>query len=181
MHIKNLVYGGVLMMGTVVLNIVMAASPPSMSVRYSGSLVAEPCTILPEDESIAVDFGTVIDKYLYLNNRTLSKPFQLHLIDCDTELGKSVKMTFSGAESITLPGLLALEAGSDARGVAIGLETRGGKSLPFNQQSPGQEITDGNNTIILQAYVQSEPDALRDKSIRRGAFTAVAIFALEYE
>jgi type 1 fimbria pilin len=163
------------------LNTALAATVPDVSVLYRGNLVAEPCTLLPEDENILLDFGTVIDKYLYLNARTHSKPFQLHLIDCDTSLGKTVKMTFSGMESVALPGLLALDGSSEAKGVAIGLETQDGQALALNQQSRGQEISDGNNTITLQAYVKGEPDAIKNKTIERGMFTAVATFALEYE
>ncbi len=180
MRIKYKFCGWMLMMvggaGTV-----QAASPPSVSLSYRGSLVAEPCTLLPEDESIAVEFGTVIDKYLYLNTRTHSKPFQLHLIDCDISLGKTVKITFSGTESIALPGLLALDGSSEAKGVAIGLETQDGQALALNQQSRGYDIIDGNNVITLQAYVKGEPEAIRNKAIERGMFTAVATFALEYE
>ncbi|RJF53864.1 type 1 fimbrial protein [Serratia inhibens] len=163
------------------LNAALAATNPQVNVLYRGSLVAEPCTLMPEDESILLDFGTVIDKYLYLNTRTHSKPFQLHLIDCDTRLGKTVKMTFSGTESVALPGLLALDGSSEAKGVAIGLETQDGQALALNQQSRGNEIGDGNNTLTLQAYVKGEPEAIKNKAIEQGMFTAVATFSLEYE
>jgi type 1 fimbria pilin len=163
------------------LNTALAATNPEVSVQYRGSLVAEPCTLLPEDENVLLDFGTVIDKYLYLNGRTNSKPFQLHLMDCDTSLGNTLKMTFSGTESIALPGLLALDGGSEASGVAIGLETEDGQALALNQPSRGQEIGDGNNVITLQAYVKGEPEAIKNEAIERGMFTAVATFSLEYE
>ncbi|HGM5048249.1 fimbrial protein [Serratia ureilytica] len=164
-----------------VLNMAQAATNPEVSVLYRGSLVAEPCTLLPEDESILLDFGTVIDKYLYLNARTHSKPFQLRLMDCDIELGNTLKMTFNGTESMPLPGLLALDGSSQAKGIAIGLETQDGQALPLNQQSRGQEITNGNNVITLQAYIKGEPDAIANKTIERGIFSAIATFALEYE
>ncbi|ANJ96302.1 exotoxin [Serratia plymuthica] len=151
------------------------------NLKLHGALVAEPCTLQAGDENIQLDFGTVIDKYLYLNTRTHSKPFQLRLMDCDTSLGKTMKMTFSGMESVALPGLLALDGGSEAKGVAIGLETEAGQALTLNQKSRGQAITDGINTITLQAYVRGEPEAIKNKAIERGTFTAVATFALEYE
>nr|WP_249106016.1 fimbrial protein [Serratia marcescens] len=141
---------------------------------------SQPCTI-NDGENIQLDFGTVIDKYLYLNGRTNSKPFQLHLIDCDTSLANTLKMTLSGTESIVLPGLLAPDGSSQARGIAIGLETQDGQSLALNQQGRGQEITDGNNTIILQAYIKGEPEAITNKAIKKGMFTAVATFELEYD
>lgn len=151
------------------------------NMRLHGALVAEPCTLLPEDESVQLDFGTVIDKYLYLNTRTHSKPFQLRLMDCDTSLGKTLKITFSGTESVALPGLLVPDGGSEAKGIAIGLETHDGQALALNQQSPSQEIMDGSNIITLQAYVKGEPEAITNKAIERGVFTAVATFSLEYE
>lgn len=153
----------------------------SNNLKLHGALVAEPCTLLPGDESVQLDFGTVIDKYLYLNGRTHGKAFQLHLIDCDTNLGKTLKMTFSGTESIQLPGLLALDGGSQASGVAIGMETPQGQPLPLNQQSGGYTLTDGSNVINLQAYVRGEPEAITHKTIGRGVFTTIATFTLGYE
>lgn len=163
------------------LNTALAATNPEVSVMYRGNLVAEPCTLLPEDETILLDFGTVIDKYLYLNVRTNGKAFQLHLIDCDISLGKTLKMTFSGTESLALPGLLALDGGSQAMGVVIGLETPEGQPLQLNQQTGHYLLTDGNNVINLQAYVRGEPEAIEKKTIGRGVFTAISTFTLEYE
>ncbi|SQI34326.1 Uncharacterised protein [Serratia plymuthica] len=41
------------------------------------------------DETVVLDFDTVIDKYLYLNTRTHGQPFELHLAQCDLSLGKN--------------------------------------------------------------------------------------------
>lgn len=163
------------------LNIVLAASMPEVNVQYSGNLVAEPCALLPEDENVAVAFGTVIDEYLYLNTRTHSQPFTLRLTECDTSLGKSVSVSFTGTESTALPGLLALDGGSQASGVAIGLETQSGTALALNTPSPLMELSDGDNQLSFQAYVQGEPEAIGNKTIGRGEFSAVATFSLEYE
>ena len=151
------------------------------NMKLHGALVKEPCTLQPGDESVELDFGTVVDKYLYQHQRTLSKPFQLRLTDCDTSLGKALQISFSGTESIALPGLLALDGGSEASGIAIGLETQDGQALSLNQQSRGQAITDGNNIITLLAYVKGEPNAITNRTIGRGMFTAVVTFNLEYE
>lgn len=173
--------GLLLILSLACVHAVSAAPPPSVNVSYRGNLVAEPCTLLPGDESIAVDFGAVVDKYLYMNTRTQSKPFQLHLMDCDTSLGKTVKMTFSGTESVALPGLLSPDGKGEERGIAIGLETHEGDILALNKISRGQDISDGNNVINLKAYVAGEPDAIRDRNIKKGGFSAVATFSLEYE
>ncbi|MDI3198241.1 fimbrial protein [Serratia ureilytica] len=146
-----------------------------------GALVAEPCAISPGDEEITLDFGTIIDKYLYLNTRTLGQPFEIHLEECDLTLGKTVSVTFTGAENQALPGLLAIDGGSEATGIAIGLETPAAKPLRLNKVSDKALLQDGANTIALKAYIQGEPDAIANKTIGRGAFSAAATFNLEYE
>ena len=105
------------------------------NMRFHGTLVAEPCVIQPGDEDIQLDFGTIVDKYLYLNTRTHSQTFALHLTECDLSLGNTVAITFTGTENAKLPGLLALDAGSLASGIGIGLEDSSGKALPLNRAS----------------------------------------------
>lgn len=151
------------------------------NVYLHGALVAEPCVIPPGDEEITLDFGTIIDKYLYLNTRTLGQVFEIHLEECDLTLGKTVSVTFTGTENQALSGLLAIDGGSEATGIAIGLETPSAEPLPLNTQGDKSLLQDGGNIIALRAYVQGEPDAIADKTIGRGAFSAVATFNLEYE
>lgn len=151
------------------------------NVYLHGALVAEPCVIAPGDEEIALDFGTIIDKYLYLNTRTLGQAFEIHLEECDLTLGKTVNVTFTGIENSALPGLLAIDGSSGATGIAIGLETPSAQPLPLNQASDELLLQAGSNRIALKAYVQGEPDALRNQRIERGPFSAVATFNLDYE
>jgi type 1 fimbria pilin len=151
------------------------------NVHLYGALVAEPCVIPPGEEDIALDFGTVIDKYLYLNTRTLGQSFSIHLTECDVSLGKTVNVTFLGTENAALPGLLAIDGSSQATGIAIGLETEQAKPVPINKASDKYVLQDGDNRIALKAYVQGEPEAIRNESIERGPFNAVATFSLEYE
>jgi len=151
------------------------------NVRFHGALVAEPCVIPPGEETLQLDFGTVIDKYLYLNQRTHGQQFELHLTECDLSLGASVQVTFSGNENPNLPGLLALDGTSQARGIGIGMETPEGKPLPLNQTGKKFPLAEGSNQIIFKAYVQGEAEAIAKETIERGPFSAVATFSLEYE
>lgn len=151
------------------------------NVYLHGALVAEPCVVPPGDEEIPLDFGTIIDKYLYLNSRTLGQAFEIHLEECDVTLGKTVSVTFSGAENSALPGLLAIDGSSAATGIAIGLETPSAKPLLLNQASNKSLLEEGSNIIILKAYVQGEPEAIANETIERGPFSAVVTFSLEYE
>ncbi|MEQ5033517.1 fimbrial protein [Morganella morganii] len=155
----------------------------SETVNFDGVLVADPCEVYPGDENIELNFGTVIDKYLYINTRTHSQLFSIRLINCDLMLGKEVNVTFTGTESDELKGMLALNTISQSSGIVIGLETETGEPVALNKKkSYVQLLHSGHENIInLKAYVQGEPNALINKSIRHGWFLATMNFILEYE
>ncbi|EMF4673827.1 MULTISPECIES: fimbrial protein [Providencia] len=151
-------------------------------VDFDGTLIEDACDVYPGDEAIELDFGTIINKYLYLNTRTHSQPFAIRLINCDLSLGHEVKVTFLGMESAVLPGRLALDGGSQAKGVAVGLETSSGIALAINHGVYTQALYASNNNVLnLQAYVQGEPMALQNKSLVLGPWSATATFKLDYE
>lgn len=152
------------------------------NMRLYGTLVAQPCVIPPGEETVQLDFGTVIDKYLYHYQKTSSKPFKLHLSKCDLTLGKTVQVMFTGVENPALPGLLALDVSSQASGIGIGIESENGNSLPLNQLGTHRyPLAAGDNYLRMQAYVQAEPDAITNKTINRGPFSASMTFALTYD
>lgn len=162
----------------------MFAFPSAMAadnVHLYGALVAEPCVIPPGDEEVQLDFGTIVDKYLYQNVRTQGQTFEIRLAECDITLGKTVKVVFTGMENTALPGLLAIDVGSGAKGIAIGLETLEAKPLPLNKPSDDYVLQAGNSLIALKAYVRGEPQAIANRTIGYGPFSAVATFSLEYE
>ena len=150
------------------------------NLSFKGVLVAQACTIRPGDELIAVEFSDISTSSLYLNTRTPSELFYIHLQDCDTQIADSVTATFSGAENAELPGLLALATGSAARGIAIGLEAATGQPLPLNVVSPEQLLNNGDNAMVFYAYVRGEPTAIANESIRKGRFVANSTFTLAY-
>lgn len=76
--------------------------------------------------------------------------------------------------------MLALDAGSGASGIGVGIETPSQKPLPLNTVSDEQVLRNGSNVIELKAYVQGEPNAIRDQSIGHGAYTATSTFTLDY-
>ncbi|WP_174508663.1 fimbrial protein [Klebsiella oxytoca] len=170
--------------GVLCLGWALLMSTPTLAVEnlaFRGTLVNAPCTLRPGSENLELVLGTVVDKYLYREMRTLGKPFHLYLDDCDTAVLTGVKLTFSGTESPALPGLLALDASSLAHGVAVGIETSGGQLLPLNVQGPLTVLIPGNMDILLQAFVQGEPTALANRTLFQGPFTATATFSLEYQ
>lgn len=151
------------------------------NLSFKGRLVAQACTIRAGDEAQELGFHDISSQFLYLNTRTAGESLSIHLEACDTSVAASVTTTFSGNESVELPGLLALAAGSRARGIAIGLETLANAPLPLNMASEKQALVSGSNVIEFKAYVKGEPRAIADKSIRAGSYTAVSTFMLSYQ
>ncbi|CAI1137793.1 Fimbrial adapter papK precursor [Serratia marcescens] len=160
---------------------VEASNEQSDNVRLHGVLVSEPCVISPGDEEIHLDFGTVIEKYLYLNSRTLGQEFDIRLSECDLSLGQTVRITLLGRENIALPGLLDIDGKSSVNGIAIGLETLDSVPIQINKPGDTYPLREGNTVISLKAYVQGEPEAIAQRNIGRGPFSATATLSLDYE
>lgn len=163
---------------TVLLSGLHTAEALDNNLNITGNLVAEPCTI-DTDKPLEVDFKTVILKSLYSQGRSPSVPFHVELKECDTAMGQSASLTFKGAESLALPGLITAE-GSGGQGIAIGMEQPDGTALPFNQATPAYALQDGTTTIALAAYIQAEPNAITDQTLTPGDFTATATFEVAY-
>ncbi|WP_439865274.1 fimbrial protein [Pseudomonas antarctica] len=158
----------------------LANAQAADNLRLKGNLVEEACTIRPGDEAITLELWDVTSKHLYINTRSQGRGFKLHLENCDTTIGNSVTIQFGGAENAALPGLFALDGGSGASGIGLGLETPSDKPLPLNTVSDEQVLSIGSNVIELKAYVKGEPDAIRDQTIGYGRFTVTSTFTLDY-
>lgn len=159
------------------------AATNSSQVTYGGTLVAEPCEIVPEFENFSVEFNSISTKELYSNSRILSKEFELQLKDCDASIANSVTTIFNG--NATPDGLLEFDANSEASGAAIGIETLSGVKLPLNPTSgvsyPSQPIKNGAMTIRLRAYLQGKARAIANNSIKPGNFSATMTYTLSYQ
>lgn len=151
------------------------------NLNFKGNLVAVPCTLRPGDDAVTLDMNEISTRYLYANTRTPGRQFNFNLEGCDTSIAGSVTTTFSGTQNTALPGLLALDGSSVAEGIAIGIETPANVPLPLNIPSEEQTLSDGNNRIVFKAYIRGEPQALAEKKIRAGVFTAVSTFTLGYQ
>jgi len=156
----------------------------SADVDFTGTLVAEPCVVSPgpDGDNVVVDFGTIPDKTFYsiYGRRTGLQSFHILLTECDTTLSKEVKVTFTGTEDAEQPGLLAVSSSSGVKHVAIGLQTHTGDDLPFNKQTQGYTLYDGNTQLNFKAYMQASDEGVANHSVGRGAFEAVSTFELEY-
>ena len=151
------------------------------NLRFDGELVRQPCIIQPGDESITLDFGTLIDKYIYLHERTDSKSFNLHLINCDTSLAKMVHISFSGTPSADLTGYLSVLVAGEPSGLAIGIENPdNGKMILLNDKF-SLSLSSGKSILEFNAFIIGEPQAIAKKNITRGPMDATMSFSLTYD
>ncbi|STD15382.1 fimbrial protein [Cronobacter universalis] len=157
------------------------ANATDENVHFSGALVSEPCTLPDADTDINLNFGTIVEKYLYKYERTKSQPFTIHLEECDPSIFNTVSVTFQGTADPVLINFLALDASSTAKGVAIGLELADGRPLAINKASPFTQLSSGNNTLTFNAFLQAQPTVIASKSLTPGDFTAISTFLLTYQ
>ncbi|EMS1063701.1 type 1 fimbrial protein [Providencia stuartii] len=156
----------------------------SNTIEYSGSLIALPCTVNPGSENGYVYFGENVnakDLYTVQRGAYSDKEFDFYLDDCDTSLGNTISAKFNG--NATADGLLKFDPESEASGVVIGLETMSGKPLPINDAKvePIYPIKDGDMVIPIRAYLKADADALKNKTIKPGWFSATLTYTLVYE
>ena len=105
----------------------------------------------------------------------------VRLADCDPSVLSTVSVTFQGTEETELPGLLAIDPASTAKGIAIGIEGDDGTLLPLSTASPYANLIPGNNDLNFQAFVQATPTAMANKALVVGEFSATATFVLGYQ
>lgn len=166
--------------GALFANTSLAFAVPN-NLRITGNLIEEPCTVLPGNENIPMEFFDTPEKNFYAYGETVPKEFVIQLADCDTNVSQSVKVTFSGTPSLVLPGFLALSATSVASGFAVGLQNADQTPLDIEQKGAKIALQNGANQLRFFAYLKGEPDAIANKSIKVGPYSAVATFKLDYE
>lgn len=177
--LSTLCYAGLMLM--TITSFSSNALAAENNVRIQGVLVAEPCNIRLGDDDITLTFANIVDKYLYKNTRTPGQPLQIHLEDCDTKVFKTVTLTLNGDESTALPGMLKISGEVSSPGIAIGFETSHRERIVLNHPGKRYRLSNDNTQLDLNAYVAAEPEAIREKTLQRGEFSAIATFALNYE
>lgn len=155
------------------------ANENSIVANFSGTLLEDqPCTVRPGDDEIDLDFSSINRPYLISEKRTRGFPFTIHLDDCDTMEHGTVKIYFTGAESVNTPGLLAPDRSSITDGIAIGLETMDGILLPVNDPAKSFSLQlEHSTTFNLQAFVQ----VAEENKVIEGNFHVSANYVLEYD
>lgn len=176
----TVLWGFLIIAASTLLMTTPAHAANNATINYSGTLVALPCTVPPGTEDLYVDMGVIPTKSLYRFTRTAAKLIEFELKDCDTSLGSTIAIYFSGP--MTADGLLAFGGSSTATGAGIGLENMNGTPININNVTPYKiNIVEGDMTVRMKAFVQGTQVALAEKSIEPGFFTAVLTYIMSYE
>ncbi|MEY1577945.1 fimbrial protein [Providencia manganoxydans] len=153
------------------------------ALSYEGTLISLACMV-DDSSPVAVNLGLIEDKRLYLHQDSEPTLFSLTLKDCDPSLANGVNVTLEalpGGE--TEDGYLLLDSGSVASGAVIGIKDSrtGGTRIPLGSTLPKQPIATGTMTIPLFAYLHITPEALQERAVVPGAFTATLYYKINFE
>lgn len=147
------------------------------NINVEGLLVISTCDVLTGDGNYIVDFSDINVNDIYANKQNLTKEFTIIAKNC--EPGSNLRITFTGEENDNLPGFIKVNG--EAKGIAIGLSVNGVPVKVNNHAKYLGEINDNQVLFKNGAYIQGEPNAIKEKNIVAGDFTATANFTLSYD
>ncbi|EDT7315848.1 type 1 fimbrial protein [Salmonella enterica subsp. enterica] len=150
------------------------------TVTFRGSIIDSPCSITPDTIDQVVPMGEISTKALENGKQTSLKYFDIKLEDCDVAslTDKTVTATFTGTETQSQAGFLALSG--SASGAAIGITNQDGTNIPLGTASPVMQVTEGNNTLHFAAFLKGD-GASAVVAVVPGDFNSVAKFVLAYQ
>lgn len=146
------------------------------NVHFTGNLLSDICVPVIQDNTLEVHFPTADAGKLAAGIPSTPVPVVLQLTQCGSILTR-VTVTLQGVESAYLSGFLALDSGSSASGISIGLQTEQGQSVSINSDSGASfPLTTPDSTLNLNAWLQAEPG----REVVAGTFTATMTATFEY-
>lgn len=178
---------GLVVIQVVILGVMLFFATETRSdVLLQGNLLDRPCKIDPASQTQNVTFTeTATPLYWSSPGKSAMKTFSVRLTNCyASSVGKVVKLTFNGSEELTLPGYLAT-TGTNAGRLAIGLVDTDGITLlklgsPHNS-SAGDSVAGSSLDLRFKAFVQATPDAIAQKNVVPGNYSATATFEVNYQ
>lgn len=143
--------------------------------EFKGTLIAEPCQVSTDSQEQEISFSAIALKTFVNNPRSLSKPFQIKLMDCDLSQGNSVSVAFDGERDLQQQNAFSVTGG--AKGVAIILEDKNGNAIKPGIPTLPQGLQANSTILEYRAFVQSRVFS----EIEEGPFESIVTFSLQYE
>jgi major type 1 subunit fimbrin (pilin) len=125
------------------------------TIQFKGEIVAGACGISADTLDQTVSLGQVPKSdFTTAGDRSTAVPFNIVLTDCDTQLNKKAKFTFSGTSEEPNTELFAVQGG--AGNVGIRLQASSGEYLVNGTQQTSEVLLqDGNNTVQFAAMYEA--------------------------
>ncbi|QBC03384.1 fimbrial protein [Enterobacter cloacae] len=161
-----------------VFTVLFCANGFAVDVKVKGTLRAPACTLHPDDRDIDIDLSTTGSRDLYLGT-TADKEFKLRLHKCDIGYLTFVDITFDGTRNLTVPGALAIDAGSKASGFAIVIKDSSHQPVALGNVIR-EPLTAADVNLTFYTNLVIEPDARDNTGVVPGTFTASGTFTLAY-
>lgn len=147
------------------------------NITFNGEVTSGPCAVSSTDTDKIVTLDTVKSTVFTAADQlaNASKPFNINLLECDTDVRKSVQITFNGQTVEGKPGLLANTAGvGSAKNVALQLFNSDGSTLDIGTLSSKINLAE-STTIPLSVDYKSTAAV-----VTAGKVQSVANFTLTY-
>lgn len=144
------------------------------TVTFHVQVVSSPCNFQDNNE-IVVEMGETSTRTLQTQQYGDWHTFTLGFTECNIDTFQNVAIQFLGTEATHLPGRLALDSSSSAKGVAIGIYY-GNSLVSINNNSAWIPLQVGDNTLPFSARIERTAD----DTLQSGDYTATAHFKLSY-
>lgn len=147
-----------------------------------GRIINQACDVAADKADQSVDMGIVSVKNLMARNEN-PVPFVIKLANCKPSIVKRAKVRFTQKYAgHNIDGMLAFAPGSTAKGAGIRLYAGDKYSLDLNDDSVSYLLSRGDsNELQFYAQVEAYDDAITNRSITPGQFSAVTYFTVSYE
>lgn len=175
---------------TAMILMIISCQAQAVRVDFDGELIDKSCQLAPESLQQDVEFQKLSASYFWTAPaRSPVEKFTIRLTECNTSsVLKVVKIKFNGTPENNMAGqsnyYLSVK-GDNAGKLAIGLQDSDGKTAlklgEAQNNGRGTQIDGRDILLTFGAFVQATPDAITNKSVQPGTYTAAANFELTYE
>lgn len=159
----------------------LSVSTNADHVEFMGVLRnAIPCSI-NNDSDLVIPFNEVNDKDLY-KKKDIIQSFDVIISGCEHLPDFSYTMAFTGIENSSIRGAISIDSDDGTAGYAIKLNYDGNDIL-LNTEYPITFLNkrDLSTELTFKAFILGEEDAIKNRSIRLGGFTATTTFNIYYQ
>jgi len=174
MKFNKIALAAAVVLGTI--SSVQAADQGNGVVKFTGTVIDAPCAIDQKSSDQTIDLGSVANVALADGGSSGPKAFEVRLEKCSLATAKTVKTTFSGAESAG--GLLGITG--TAKGAGIALADGDGNSIKLGTPTAGKLLGAGTSETTLAFTAALKGSGGNVSTIVPGEFSSVANFMLTY-